>query len=103
MSLKKNQIEEIEKKLKDSDSDNIIVEEMVNPLFVARMKRYGDMLAEVFNNFLKASYFDDADRMKISFTREQAFELTKIVLDNVLKSAHAELPTTGKTEPKGYA
>jgi len=91
MTLKKNQIEDYEKKVIENDKDSIILEEIVNPLFVARMKRYGTIMIQIFNNFVEGG-----------FTKEESMELTKIVLDYVLKSGSSDMPGN-KSEPRGYA
>lgn len=117
MSLTKKQIDEIETKMKSQDADNILVEGIANPLYVARMKRYASIMGEVYENFKNAGkkIVEEENNLgsggtksrgtviKTTFTPEQAFELTKIALDSLLKSANVELPAVGKSEARGYA
>jgi hypothetical protein len=104
--LKKNQIDEMSAKMRDTDADQIIIENLVKPMFVARMKRYGDVIGEVFKNFNNVGKVitQMPYRVDTTFTRAEAFELTKVVLDYLLKSQSTEIDLKSEKEekPRGY-
>ena len=87
MTLKKNQIEEIKKKMFDTDQTQTIIEELAEPLFVDRMARYAKLMGKIYITFLKESH-----------NSAYSLEMTKIVFDYILKSGQAQIPVTEKTE-----
>lgn len=99
MSLKKNQIEEFEKRTREKNADDVELERILNPIFIQRMHRYSHLMQDVYRNFRCVG-----DTKEGAFTDEQAFALTVIVLDNLLKSGSAQAPSGEKGEAgRAYA
>ena len=93
MTLKKNELEDIEKKFYSQHSDNKMIEDIAMPIFIERMDRYGKIMRKVYENLVLAGFND-----------EQALRLTGVMLDFMLHSPNVELQSvTDKDKPRGYA
>ena len=92
MTLKKNQIDEIAAKIKSTDADQAIIEELSIPLYRQRIARYAKLMREVYHIFCSAGFSDN-----------EAMMLTNTVLQVFLTPSGQQIPITGKKEEVDYA
>lgn len=70
MTLKNNEIEDLQKRTADAVADGKIIDDIVIPVYVDRVKRYAGPFYKCYQAFIDAG-----------FTADQAITLTRSVVD----------------------